>query len=177
MGSGSSAECIIHVYTGDRKNAGTDANVQIKLHDERGMSTKNKKLDRFFKNDHERGHADKFFIKKLPAEFGNVERIEFWRDNAGAGSDWYVQKIVVEDCRSKHQHVFPVHRWIKADFHYVIRELDTSLPQDDIQLTQRSMEMTEVRQIYEYAQKVPGIPIQVGLIDLINASFYSSYNI
>lgn len=48
-------ELIIHVTTGDRKRAGTDANVKMILYDEKGQSTGTIKLGRAFKNDHERG--------------------------------------------------------------------------------------------------------------------------
>lgn len=51
----SDRELIIHVTTGDRKRAGTDANVWLILYDEKGQSTDTIKLGHSFKNDHERG--------------------------------------------------------------------------------------------------------------------------
>lgn len=51
----SDRELIIHVTTGDRKRAGTDANVWLILYDEKGQSTDTIKLGHAFKNDHERG--------------------------------------------------------------------------------------------------------------------------
>lgn len=51
----SDRELIIHVTTGDRKRAGTDANVRMILYDEKGQSTETIKLGHAFKNDHERG--------------------------------------------------------------------------------------------------------------------------
>lgn len=51
----SDRELIIHVITGDRKRAGTDANVWMILSDEKEQSTDTIKLGRAFRNDHERG--------------------------------------------------------------------------------------------------------------------------
>ncbi|GFW68177.1 PLAT domain-containing protein [Trichonephila clavipes] len=48
-------ELIIHVTTGDRKRAGTDANVWLILYDEKEQATDSIKLNRTLKNDHERG--------------------------------------------------------------------------------------------------------------------------
>lgn len=62
----SNRELIIHVTTGDRKGAGTDANVWIILHDEKGQSTDTIKLGHTFRNDNERGATCKF-----PACSGN----------------------------------------------------------------------------------------------------------
>lgn len=164
MGCGLSSDCMISVYTGDRKNAGTDANVKVILHDQNGNFTEEIPLDNLFTNDHESGHADTFHVMRLPIDFGNVARVEFWRDNFGAAADWYVQKIIVNVRSRNSQHVFPVHRWIKADFHYIILELDTSLPQDDPEAQQRRVDLDEVRTRFEYTQKGPGVPVQVGLL-------------
>lgn len=51
----SDRQLIIHVTTGDRKRAGTDANIRMILYDEKGQATDTIKLGRAFRNDHERG--------------------------------------------------------------------------------------------------------------------------
>ncbi|GBM46658.1 hypothetical protein AVEN_274155-1 [Araneus ventricosus] len=53
-------ELVIHVTTGDRKRAGTDANVWIILYDEKDQATDTIKLNRTLKNDHERGDTCTF---------------------------------------------------------------------------------------------------------------------
>lgn len=118
-------------------------------------------LDLYFYNDFERGQADTYNFDQLPVDFQEPARIEFWRDSSGVASDWYVLKIVVIIPNRKRQYVFPVLRWIKADYRYVIHELDTSLPQDDPEKEQRRLLLRERRPMFEYSQKAPGVPMQV----------------
>lgn len=153
-------EFIVYVKTGDKKFAGTDANVRIKLHDDYGHVTREVKLDNFFRNDFERGQTDSFGLKKL-LKLENVYKIELWRDNAGLGADWYVDTVEVEDKISGNRYTFPIYRWIKADYHYHIHHLDTSLPQLDPQGYQRRMEVDDKKNAYEYIQRGPGLPAQV----------------
>ncbi|KAK3594458.1 hypothetical protein CHS0354_024901 [Potamilus streckersoni] len=155
------AQFVIYVKTGDKKYAGTDANVKIKLHDANGNITEDIVLDNFFRNDFESGQLDVFPIKWLKNFDGKVARIEFWRDSSGIGSDWYVDKILVENRKTNEIYTFPVFRWIKADYHYLIEHLDTSLPQFDSHRDQRAEELRDKRKVYEPTQKAPGCPTQV----------------
>ena len=157
------AQFIVYVKTGDRKHAGTDANVKIKLHDTNGIDTDDLVLDNFFRNDFESGQLDVFPIKKLDVkEFsGRIEKVEFWRDNAGLGADWYVDKIIVENRKTNDIFIFPVFRWIRPDYHYLIEHLDTSLPQFDPHPDQRKLELEDKQAIYEVTTKFPGAPAQV----------------
>ena len=156
----------IYVQTGDRRNAGTDANVRIKLHDADGNSSEPITLDNYFRNDFERGQLDKFRIPqdkvKSLVRFSKITRIELWKDNAGMGSDWFVDTIKVENLVTNDTFVFPIFRWIKSDFHYQINHLDTSLPQGDEFPNQRRMELEDKRWTYQYDQKVENGPAQVG---------------
>lgn len=157
------AQFVIYVKTGDRKNAGTDANVKIKLHNTDGSITDGLTLDNFFRNDFESGQLDVFPIKdvKMKNFGGKVSKVEFWRDNAGLGADWFVDKIVVENRKTNDIYTFPVFRWIKPDYHYLIEHLDTSLPQFDPHQDQRREELEDKRVVYQTAQKVPKGPAQV----------------
>jgi len=158
------AKFVIYVKTGDKKNAGTDANVKIRLHDDNGKQTDDLTLDNFFRNDFESGQLDVFPIKdiKIKGFDGCVTRVEFWRDNAGLGADWYVDKIVVENRKTNATFTFPVFRWIRPDYHYLIEHLDTSLPQFDPHQDQRKEELGIKQNVYQIAQKVPNGPAQVG---------------
>ncbi|KAK3100682.1 hypothetical protein FSP39_023741 [Pinctada imbricata] len=158
---------MIYVRTGDLKNAGTDANVKMTLYDDVGRETRDLELDNFFKNDFEAGANDSFPFKKIP-NFGNkVTKIKFWRDNAGIASDWFVDRILVENRKSNDIFVFPVYRWIKSGREYVIVEYDTSLPQYDEYPDMRDMELLDKQNLYELEQKVPPefpglvLPVQV----------------
>lgn len=165
------AQFVIYVKTGDKKNAGTDANVKIKLHGPNGSNTDGLTLDNFFRNDFESGQLDVFPIKEIKVkDFGSVvSKVEFWRDNAGIGADWFVDKIVVENNKTNESFTFPVFRWIKPDYHYIIEHLDTSLPQFDPHKDQRLEELEDKRLVYQNTQKVPGGPAQV------NDSVYSIF--
>ncbi|XP_059168642.1 allene oxide synthase-lipoxygenase protein-like isoform X2 [Physella acuta] len=160
-----SSDYMIYVQTGDRRNAGTDANVRIVMHDEYGHSSLPITLDNYFKNDFERGCLDTFHVPsnkiKNLQRMGKIVRIEVWKDDAWAASDWYVDKIVIENRVTNNTFVFPIFRWIKAKYHYQINHLDTSLPQDEQYPEQRAMELSEKRKAYEFDQKVPDGPAQV----------------
>ncbi|KAK6172843.1 hypothetical protein SNE40_016421 [Patella caerulea] len=162
--SSENADVKIYVCTGDKKNAGTDANVTIILHDEAGNFTEKIVLARFLRNDFERGQHDMFKISqsKLGSLVGKIVKIELCRDDAGLASEWFVDKIIVENTKTKDRSVFPILRWIKAGCPYSISEYDTSLPQFDDQNIRRELELKDKKNYYVYEQKVDGIPVQVG---------------
>ncbi|XP_033743196.1 allene oxide synthase-lipoxygenase protein-like [Pecten maximus] len=147
----------ISVKTGDKKKSGTDANVKICLYCDDGNKTDNYNLDKFFKNDFERGQKDSFSVKGM--SLTRVDYIELWRDTAGIMDDWFVD--IVEVVCSKQVFVFPFFRWIKPNYRYKIRHLDTSLPDNDPFKEQRRMEINNAREQYELEVKVPGFPAQV----------------
>ncbi|XP_060063502.1 polyunsaturated fatty acid 5-lipoxygenase-like [Ylistrum balloti] len=147
----------ISVKTGDKKNAGTDANVEICLHCDDGSKTATYNLDKFFRNDFERGQKDSFSVTGI--SLARVDYIEIWRDTKGILDDWYVD--VIEVICSKKVFIFPFFRWIKANYHYKVRHLDTSLPADDPFKEQRRMEINDARQEYQLTVKEPGFPAQV----------------
>ncbi|CAI9737996.1 allene oxide synthase-lipoxygenase protein-like isoform X2 [Octopus vulgaris] len=152
------SDFLVFVRTGDRKHASTDANVKIILINEDGEKSYEIVLDNILRDDFKKGASDTFSVRNL-RDFGRVEKIEFWRDNAGVSPDWYVEKIMVENVKTNEMSIFPVFRWIKANYHYQIRHLDTILPQDDEQVEQRKMELEDKRKIYIASQKGPGFPM------------------
>ena len=162
---GPSSEYTIYVRTGDRGNAGTDANIRIILHDDHGHRTEEINLDNFLRNDFERGALDQFTVPKNKLKgverLGHIAKIEFWRDDAGLASDWYVDKVVVENKQTNAMFVFPVFRWVRPDWHYFIKHMDTSLPQFEEFREQRQKELEEKRKTYVFAQKAVGMPAQV----------------
>ncbi|KAG8197556.1 hypothetical protein JTE90_007292 [Oedothorax gibbosus] len=155
-----SRELMIHVTTGDKKRAGTDANVWLILYDETDQSTECVKLNRTLKNDNERGETCSFVVSSGHG-FGHPIKIEFWRDSFGLGPNWFLEQIVVEDKDFGSKHIFPVHRWIQADKHYVIHEYDCCLPQEDDHQEQRRQELKEYKRMYQYTQNIEDGPIQI----------------
>uniref|UniRef100_K1QHL0 Allene oxide synthase-lipoxygenase protein n=1 Tax=Magallana gigas TaxID=29159 RepID=K1QHL0_MAGGI len=172
------ADYMVYVRTGDLKGAGTNANVKIRLHDSEGNVTQDITLDNFFRDDFEAGSMDTFHVPELK-NFGNIiSKIEFWRDDSGVASDWYVNKILVENRKSNDIFVFPVYRWIRPNFHYKIVHLDTSLPQYDPHAEQREMELREKCNLYQQCVKMKDGPSQVKAIpDDEQFSFDYKWNI
>lgn len=158
-------DCTIFVQTGDKKEASTDANVFIILHDEHGIASPQYNLDNFFWDDFKCGAIDEFKVK-LPQDFGTVSMIEFWRDNAGISANWYVEIIKVEQIQLKTTSIFPIFRWIEAQDvqnRYRIYELDTFLSQFDPNPEQREKEIKRKRQQYaiNYTEDMPDMPVLV----------------
>lgn len=150
----------IRVKTGDRIGAGTDATVEIVLLDGSGRQTKPAKLDNWFRNDFETNQLDVFTIKDA-TDIPEVTEIKIRRDQKGLFSDWYVEKIEVLNLRSATASVFPILRWIRPDVDFYVGKYDTSLPQFDPRQDQRNAELIQKRTLYEYEEKVPGLPVQI----------------
>ncbi|KAH9509998.1 Arachidonate 12-lipoxygenase, 12R-type [Bulinus truncatus] len=156
-------ECdyIVEIKTGDSLGAGTNANVWIILYDENSNATPSIKLDQFLKNNFERGSTDVFQISKSDTsnlkKDGQVAKIDFWRDDHGNSSDWYVDEIEVKNKNTRRTFLFPVNRWVSANKHYKIKHLDTSLPQheDDDLKEIRKQFIEEKRKNYVLDQKFP----------------------
>lgn len=152
-------EYTITIKTGDRKLAGTDANVTIILHDGRGNKTDNHSLDNLFVNDFEMGSINKFQFNDKSLE--DIDWLEIWRDEFGIASGWFLNTVEVEIPYSKKQYVFPFFKWIKSNYKYKVRHLDTSLPQHDANKEQRQMELEDNKCLFELHVKLPGLVAQV----------------
>ncbi|XP_063398550.1 polyunsaturated fatty acid 5-lipoxygenase-like [Mytilus trossulus] len=166
----------ISVKTGDKKGAGTDANVYIILHG-KGPQTSKYNLDTFFKNDFEEGSIDDYTVDS-EVNIPEVQRIELWRDNYGLLSNWYLDWIEVTNVESGITSIFPAMKWIKADYHYLFNHIDTCLPQDDPFKQKRALELQTIKKDYQLQVKVPGLPAQVkDLPDDESFSFDYKFNI
>jgi arachidonate 5-lipoxygenase len=147
------------VKTGDKKGAGTDANVQIVLIGASGQQTKPAFLNHVFTNNFERGQLDVFNIED-ETDIPEVQGIKLQRDEAGVFSDWFVEKVEVTSKKSGNTSIFPVLRWIRPNTDVVFQRYDTSLPQFDPNSDQRNAELQEKKKLYEYSH-LPGLPAGV----------------
>uniref|UniRef100_T1IPC8 Lipoxygenase domain-containing protein n=1 Tax=Strigamia maritima TaxID=126957 RepID=T1IPC8_STRMM len=162
---------IVHVRTGDRHGAGTDANVKIILRDERGRESDECSLNHFFKNDNERGKTSSFGVTTY---LDVVHEIQLWRDNFGLGDAWYVDAVEVEHVKCDNvRRVFPIHRWLKANVPYCLRQYDACLPHLSHQPERRKEELEEKRMIYEYTINVPNGPAQGWIKSLPSDEMFS----
>lgn len=118
---------MVYVCIGDLKGVGINVNVKICLYDSEGNVMQDIMLDNFFCDDFEVGFMDIFYVLEFK-NFGNIIfKIEFWRDDLGVVSDWYVNKILVENCKFNDIFVFFVYCWIRLNFYYKIVYFDMLL--------------------------------------------------
>jgi hypothetical protein len=99
----------VTVHTGDKRGAGTDANVFIILHGEKGDTGK-RKLEGSG-NNFERAKADVFGIEAF--DIGELTKITVGHDGSGFGSGWFLDNVVVRDetLRNK-EYKFQCGRWL-----------------------------------------------------------------
>ncbi|OQR69394.1 allene oxide synthase-lipoxygenase protein-like [Tropilaelaps mercedesae] len=168
------SDLVLIVKTGDRKGAGTDANVYAFIEDSNGNQTPETKLDTWFHNDHERNSSGAYGLpsgcKKgrvsksepsEPCELGEPAFLVLWRDRSGFADDWFVERIELRSRSTrKTLAVWPLHRWIKPDKKYRFTVNDCVLPQKDTSSNQRLEELQERRGFFELSQNLEGAPPQ-----------------
>ncbi|CAF3778487.1 unnamed protein product [Rotaria sp. Silwood1] len=98
---------IITVYTGDKKNAGTDARVYIVMHGKNSSSSQilltdgkfeNKSIDKFTTND--------------SIDLSPLTALDIGHDNSGVGAAWFLDKVVVDCPRTGIKQTFPCYNWL-----------------------------------------------------------------
>ena len=123
----------IHVYTGNRAKAGTTAKVRMILHAELGQRSETIVLNDVFKRNFRRGQVDSFLvgghsIGSLTPQ-SKIIRAEMWMSSDGFSSDWFLEKVLVENTADGSTYIFPWLRWIKNTNHrQQMLPLDTWLP-------------------------------------------------
>ncbi|NXA15768.1 LOXH1 protein, partial [Sapayoa aenigma] len=102
-------EYTIKVYTGDKRGAGTDANVHIILYgteDKSEVFHLSQSLER--QNPFERGKVDTFKIKTK--KLGSLRSIEIGHDGKGFASGWFLEKVQITDAASNSLYCFNCNR-------------------------------------------------------------------
>lgn len=151
----------VFVTTGDRRGAGTDANVWVCIEDETGKCTPDVLLDKLLCNDHERGKTYSYPVWKLGEFEGRVHKLMIFRDDAGIGDHWFLDRVEVADQRTNRHHVFPLQRWVKPHVKYTMHEHHTFLPQHDPDHELRKEELLGKRKVFEYEPRFNRGPLQV----------------
>ncbi|XP_074675225.1 oxygen-regulated protein 1 [Strix aluco] len=107
-------EYTIKVYTGDKRGAGTDANVHIILF---GNEEKSEVFQLSQSLDHqdpfERGKVDTFKIKTK--KLGSLHSIEIGHDGKGFASGWFLEKVEITDTSRNSVYCFNCNRWLAED--------------------------------------------------------------
>ena len=151
----------IYVQTGDRGQMTDEATVMIVMYDNKGHKSPEITLCCGFNDGFERGQTDTFQGPPL-AYMDELTTVELWRTDVDHNdADWYCEVIMINDARKDQSYYFPVQRWIRGGFHYMIPVNDTSLPQDDPYPEQRQAELGDKKSLYAYAQLAPDMPVQV----------------
>ncbi|XP_032363993.1 polycystic kidney disease protein 1-like 2 [Etheostoma spectabile] len=104
---------LIGVQTGHRKNAGTTANVTVKLIGSDGESDIHILTDPE-KPVFERGAVDMFLLA-TPYPLGEVRNLRLQHDNSGGRPSWYISKVTVQDLQTRHVIHFFCNCWLSAD--------------------------------------------------------------
>ncbi len=99
----------VHVKTGDREHAGTDANVFIQLIGAIATSTE-LKLDNKNINDFERRSLSSFQVST--DEVGWIDKIRLCHDDTGKHSGWYVEYVNVINQDTKLEYHADFYRWL-----------------------------------------------------------------
>ncbi|XP_034536415.1 polycystic kidney disease protein 1-like 2 [Notolabrus celidotus] len=104
---------LISVQTGHRKNAGTTADVTVKLIGSEGESdTQN--LTAPDKPVFERGAVDVFLLA-TPFPLGEVRNIRLQHNNSGGRPSWYINKVTIQDLQTRHVVHFFCDCWLSDD--------------------------------------------------------------
>jgi hypothetical protein len=134
----------ITTYTGTRDDAGTNANVYIKLQNENSYIWEFQ-LDNYLDN-FEQGDTDIFpsnsnpriwifpFFQPLPPNYidpmhqtghefpswnnnylADITKIRLGQDNSGYKPGWYVKKVEIQDMITKKIYLFECNKWLAAD--------------------------------------------------------------
>ena len=120
------ANYIVEVHTGEKVNAGTDADVFINIFSEKHGDTGIRWLEHSQRNRNkfERGNVDVFKIEAVSLK--KLKKILIGHNGKQAGAGWFLKKVVVkQDGNSKYDQVFECNRWLAVDEDdgLIVREL------------------------------------------------------
>ena len=103
---------LIWIKTGNRKNAGTDANVYVQLCGSRGISQEF--LIGTAKSCFETNKEDGFHIV-CDYDWGILDSINIRHDNTGNGPGWFIESIRIKYVNGDISYYFAVNRWLAKD--------------------------------------------------------------
>ncbi|KAI3380663.1 hypothetical protein SNEBB_002301 [Seison nebaliae] len=103
---------LFRVFTGDKKNAGTDANVYLQLYGDKGKCDELKLQS--YTNVFEKNTMDEFKLNTTNL-VGRPYKLRVWHDNKGTSSGWYLDKIEGYNLLLKEKYVFKCQKWLATD--------------------------------------------------------------
>ncbi|XP_059360394.1 lipoxygenase homology domain-containing protein 1-like [Carassius carassius] len=114
----------LRIKTGEKKHAGTDANIFAILYgenDDTGFI--NLKASKSHKNKFEKGMIDEFIVEAV--DLGELQKLRIGHDNSGGSAGWFLDWVEI-DAPSQGQRLrFPCGRWLDTgeDDGAVVRDL------------------------------------------------------
>jgi len=169
----------VKIHTSKERGAGTDAQVHIELHGDKGDSgTLIMPPSLNGRSCYERSQVDSFYLKLksraggrkaghvpdfadathnfayLPPgvdEIGTVERLTLGHDGAGLGAGWHVHKVVVINIRTHERVEFRANRWL--DKGTGDKKIEVTIPDDggEVVVVEESDEQEELLPIEKEA--------------------------
>uniref|UniRef100_A0A8C5H2G2 Lipoxygenase homology domain-containing protein 1-like n=1 Tax=Gouania willdenowi TaxID=441366 RepID=A0A8C5H2G2_GOUWI len=114
----------VRIKTGDKKYAGTDANVFMVLYgskDDTGLI--NLKASKSHKNKFERGMIDEFTVEAV--DLGPLKKIQIGHDNGGGSAGWFLDWVEIDAPSLGQKLRFPCGRWLDRgeDDGAIVRDL------------------------------------------------------
>ncbi|XP_075440426.1 oxygen-regulated protein 1 isoform X2 [Ascaphus truei] len=113
----------VRVVTGDLWNAGTEANVYMLMHGERGDTGSRQLLRSSKPRKCVKGQTDTFLLEAV--HLGNLHTIVIGHDGLEPGNGWYLEKVVVHDPVQDKEYTFFCYRWLDEgqDDGKIVRQL------------------------------------------------------
>ncbi|XP_033751254.1 lipoxygenase homology domain-containing protein 1-like isoform X2 [Pecten maximus] len=115
----------VEVHTGKKMRAGTDANVFLNMFGELGdTGDRPLKESKSNRNKFEKGNVDMFTLEAVTLL--KMNKVIIGHDGKGAGSGWFLDKVVVkQEGSDKYDYTFECERWLATseDDGQIVREL------------------------------------------------------
>ncbi|XP_016373226.1 lipoxygenase homology domain-containing protein 1 [Sinocyclocheilus rhinocerous] len=114
----------LRIKTGEKKHAGTDANIFAILYgenDDTGLI--NLKASKSHKNKFEKGMIDEFIVEAV--DLGELQKLRIGHDNSGGSAGWFLDWVEINAPSQGQRLRFPCGRWLDTgeDDGVVVRDL------------------------------------------------------
>ncbi|TNN59103.1 Lipoxygenase y domain-containing protein 1 [Liparis tanakae] len=114
----------LKIKTGEKKYAGTDANVFAILFGEKdNTGVINLKACKHYKNKFEQGMVNEFTVEAV--DLGDLEKLRIGHDNSGSSSGWFLNFVEIDAVSQGQRLHFPCGRWLdkEEDDGAIVRDL------------------------------------------------------
>ncbi|XP_072015822.1 lipoxygenase homology domain-containing protein 1-like [Amphiura filiformis] len=103
----------IVVKTSDKHQAGTDANVFIKMFGDNSTKELHLEDSRTHLDKFEKNNADIFLTRTM--SLGDLHKIRVWHDDSALQSGWHLEYVRIVDENTRKSYKFPCNQWLARD--------------------------------------------------------------